>query len=217
MPFEAYGRMVSSHKNAHVIACKTKILREGDVLAYEKMKHPRRLRSWMRFYHMKNEYDVLRCPRCGMVIKEAGVPVEGRHFASLTIHVGSMHCMIVEAGRPLCKCGCGKPVNWDFERGRWREYFDHHRSKELDERLRRALTERGREKSRKLFEEIRGLLPCTQASLSEKMKINRRNCTRITERLERYGFIERERILDDGRWTYMLREKTVASNRGHRS
>jgi hypothetical protein len=97
---------------------------------------------------------------------------------------------------------------------RLREYFDHHRSQELDERLRKALTERGREKSRKLFEEIRGLLPCTQANLSKKMG---GRFSKATLRLKGYGFIERERILDDGRWTYMLREKTVASNRGRRS
>jgi PHP family Zn ribbon phosphoesterase len=31
----------------------------------------------MRFYHMEDQYDELRCPRCGMVIKKAGVPLRG--------------------------------------------------------------------------------------------------------------------------------------------
>jgi hypothetical protein len=161
----------------------------------------------MKFYHMENEYDELKCPRCGMVIKKAGVPVEGRHFVGLSMHIGSSRCMTAEAGRPLCKCGCGKPVNWDSARGRWREYFGHHRSKELDERIRKALTKRGREKSRRFFEEIRGYLPCTQATLSKKMGISRKRCCQVTERLERYGFIEREKIFSNGRWTYMLKEK----------
>ena len=154
---------------------------------------------------MRDEYDELKCPRCGMVIKKAGVPLRGQHFSILTAHIGSPLCRALENGdRPLCRCGCGRPVNWDFARGRWRDYVGHHRSPELNERIRKALTKRGREKSRKLFEEIRGLLPCTQANLSEKMGSR---VSKATLRLEGYGFIEREKILDDGRWTYMLREK----------
>ncbi|MGC8911932.1 MAG: hypothetical protein ACP5K8_07645, partial [Nitrososphaeria archaeon] len=62
-----------------------------------------------------------------MIIKEAGVPVKGQHFAALTMHMGSTLYRVMEKGRPLCKCGCGTPVNWDFTRRRWREYVDHHR------------------------------------------------------------------------------------------
>jgi predicted permease len=36
----------------------------------------------MRFYHIEDECDELRCPRCGMVIKKAGVPLRGQHFSS---------------------------------------------------------------------------------------------------------------------------------------
>jgi hypothetical protein len=35
--------------------------------------------------------------------------------------------------------------------------------------------------------------------------------SKATLRLEGYGFIEREKILDGGRWTYMLREKKHVS------
>jgi hypothetical protein len=38
----------------------------------------------------------------------------------------------------------------------------------------------------------------------------RRHYCETTGRLEGYGFIERERIFSDGRWTYMLREKRRA-------
>jgi len=63
---------------------------------------------------MEDECDELRCPRCGLVIKKAGVPVNGGHFSILTAHIGSTLCRALEKGdRPLCKCACGRPVNWD--------------------------------------------------------------------------------------------------------
>jgi endogenous inhibitor of DNA gyrase (YacG/DUF329 family) len=164
-------------------------------------------RTLMKFYKMRDEYDVLKCPRCGMVVKEAGTPVRGQHFALLTMHIGSIKCRAMAGDRPTCKCGCGTPVNWDPSRGRWRDYVDHHRSPELNEKIRKALMERGKEKSRKFFEKIRGYLPCTQSTLHEKIGLRKKLCSQAIKRLEKYGFIEREKVLYKSRWTYMLKEK----------
>ena len=59
-------------------------------------RHPVKARMLMEFYNMRGEYDVLKCPRCGMVIKEAGTPVRGQHFALLTMHIGSIKCRAME-------------------------------------------------------------------------------------------------------------------------
>ena len=53
-------------------------------------------RTLMKFYKMRDEYEVLKCPRCGMVVKEAGTPVRGQHFALLTMHTGSIKCRAME-------------------------------------------------------------------------------------------------------------------------
>ncbi len=77
-----------------------------------------------------------------MVIKEAGVPVKGQHFAALTMHMGSTLYRVMEKGRPLCKCGCGTPVNWILQGGRWKEYVGNHGRLERLEKMRRVMWER---------------------------------------------------------------------------
>jgi hypothetical protein len=109
--------------------------------------------------------------------------------------------------RPTCKCGCGTPVNWDPSRNRWRDYVDHHRSPELNEKIRKAAMEKSVRMSREFFERIKKFLPCTQSTLHEKIGLRRKLCSQAIKRLERYGFIEREKVLYKSRWTYMLKEK----------
>jgi hypothetical protein len=170
-------------------------------------KHPMKARMLMKFYKMRDEYDVLKCPRCGMVIKEAGTPVRGQHFALLTMHIGSIKCRAMEGDRPTCKCGCGTPVNWDSSRGRWRDYVDHHRSPELNEKIRKTAMEKSIRTSRGFFERIKKFLPCTQSTLHENLGLRKKVCSQKIKRLEKYGFIERERVFYKSRWTYMIKEK----------
>ena len=84
--------------------------------------------------------------------------------------------------------------------------MDHHRSPELNERIRKAAMERS-VRSSEFFERIRGFLPCTQSTLHEKLGLRRKLCSQAIKRLERYGFIQREKVLYKSRWTYMIREK----------
>ena len=85
--------------------------------------------------------------------------------------------------------------------------MDHHRSPELNEKIRKALMEKSIRMSREFFEKIRGFLPCTQSTLHEKIGLRKKVCSQAIKRLEKYSFIEREKVFYKSRWTYMLKEK----------
>jgi len=87
------------------------------------------------------------------------------------------HKKKIEGDRRTCKCGCGTPVNWDSSRGRWRDYVDHHRSPELNEKIRKAAMEKSIRTSREFFERIRGFLPCTQSTLHEELGLRKKVCS----------------------------------------
>ena len=85
--------------------------------------------------------------------------------------------------------------------------MDHHRSPELNEKIRNAARERSVRMSREFFERIRRFLPCTQSTLHEKIGLRKKVCSQAIKRLEKYGFIEREKVFYKSRWTYMIKEK----------
>ena len=85
--------------------------------------------------------------------------------------------------------------------------MDHHRTPELNERIGKAAMEKSIRMSREFFERIRRFLPCTQSTLHEMLGLRGKDCSQAIKRLERCGFMEREKLLYKSRWTYMIKEK----------
>jgi DNA-binding MarR family transcriptional regulator len=93
---------------------------------------------------------------------------------------------------PLCACGCGMRVGYSYQTGRWARYVSGHNKMILESKTRLL--------------ELHSKLPnrITQKELRDMLGVSSKDASRIARRLVLLGLASRERVLHNGRWTFML-------------
>jgi len=183
-------------------------------------RHPQRAAEIMRLMGMLTPFDEGRCPRCGEVIKPQGVPLSAQHSVAYSAHIGSARCLMQEKlsrrlsnnqarallmsflyDPPLCACGCGRKVGYNYRLGRWKKYAT--RICKVNE------LKAEKEKNIEAFvNKIRD--GETQVELRERLDISESRCRAMLSEAERRGLIRREKTTYRGRVTRkILKIKTT--------
>jgi hypothetical protein len=177
-------------------------------------KHYRRYEQFMRFVGMKNELDELRCPRCGLILKEKGVPFKPNHFNIYSNHLGSLKCRVREkygeannktikkyisslmGEPPLCKCGCGRRVNFNLNLNRWNSFV---RGACAAKYFAKAM----KVKRLKMFLRRIGNGEL-QNEVCRRLNIDSKTVSKNMVLAEKLGLIKRIKENNNGRWTYRI-------------
>ena len=162
--------------------------------------------------------DELKCPECGQVLKLGGVELTGLHGVIYSNHLGSRKCAWQkEIGvqitthqsysfskmasrcdirkstpleqRPLCACGCGGRVDYSSIRRKWNHFIVSHYQSH------RNISD--------VLKEMVRLRIDNQVSLRQLLKSSK-YASKCAVRMEKKGWIRREKALVNGRWTYRL-------------
>jgi len=183
-------------------------------------RHPTRAKWLMDTLGIVSPFQEVKCSRCGMVIKPEGEAITAHTGVFYSIHLGSKRCqvqamlkkivpqryatawihkevaaeMAKRNDRPFCACGCGEKVSFNARRDTWYKFCrSHHMSGSKTYYANKlALVKNGE----------------SQLDLRRKLGVSSEQASRIARKLEKFGFISRRRVLQDGRWTLALEVRT---------
>lgn len=188
----------------------------GDEIKMIPWLEQRRTQLQLREWGITDIHDELRCPKCGRIFKEKGVPLTVHVFWGMRNHKGSARCLIQEEymlkwGRaltnseftryeklskkctirksgaaPKCACGCGEPVDVNERVNGWNKYVYGHYHHVLSDS--------------ELVQRLQKLLPqgrsingvFQQRELSPKW--NSRSVSSLCRKMETMGLIERTHV-----------------------
>jgi len=168
------------------------------------MRHPIRVAMWLNQLGLQSVYDPLICKRCGLIIKPEGQPLTALDISKYSHHIGNLKCFASEKATriitsynevydilyeaPLCQCGCGLKTRFKSANQTSRFLKGHYQKLVKEQRTKYWLN---------LIENN-----AIQSELMKKLKV--RFLRDVAARLERNGYLKRERILYKGRYTYRL-------------